>query len=406
MNSKPSERRRFLKKGVVLAGAAMGAIQLGKGQTPGEETQEARVRDRRYYGERSRFEAMLRNPTHAPIGDFAGIITPSSLHFVNNHGYNPPDIDPRQHRLLIHGMVDRPLIFTVEELKRLPSVSRVHFMECAGNTAEGRTEETIQQTHGFMSCSEWTGVPLSLLLKEAGVQQGAAWIVAEGADAPKHSKSIPLDKAMEDVLVVYAQNGEAVRPEQGYPLRLLVPGFEGISNVKWLRRIKVADEPSMARMESTMYIVHWPRLQGKVRWFNFEMGPKSVITRPAGGQKMPGRGFFEISGLAWSGGGSIRTVEVSTDGGRSWKEAEIQQPVHRIAHTRFRFPWTWNGEEVVLKSRCEDDRGLVQPSLDDISRMWGVQNDFWRTTKTRVNHFNPIWAWKVAPDGSVQNATL
>jgi len=403
MKANKRGRRQFLR-----GGAALAALAIGKTQSLSAQIAEPQdfLEGPRTYGERSRFETSLRNPTHTPVGDSVGIITPSALHFVNNHSYNPPDIDPQQHRLMIHGMVERPLVFTMEELKRLPSVSRVHFIECAGNSAEGRNHNTIQETHGFMSCSEWTGVLLSVLLREAGVQEGASWVLAEGADTPKHSKSILLEKAMEDVLVAYGQNGEAIRPDQGYPLRLVTPGWEGISNVKWLRRLKVVDEAHMARMESTMYIVHWPRLNGRVRWYNFEMGPKSVITRPSGGQQMAGRGYTEITGLAWSGRGAIRRVEVSTNGGRSWSDAQIQQPVHRIAHTRFVFPWTWNGEEALIQSRCTDDAGMAQPTLDDIGRMWGVDRGFWRTTRTRVNHFNPIWPWKINPDGSVHNGLL
>ena len=406
MNAKEPGRRRFLKQGAALAGLALGGVGTAGAQTPEPQTPGGAPADRRFYGLRSRFEKSLRSPTHTPFQDSVGIITPSSLHFVNNHGYNPPDIDPQQHRLLIHGLVDRPLIFTVEELKRLPSVSRIHFVECAGNTAEGRDADSIQESHGFMSCSEWSGVSLSLLLAEAGVQKGASWIVAEGADAPNHSKSIPLDKATEDVFVAYGQNGEAVRPENGYPLRLIVPGWEGINHVKWLRRIKVVDEPYMARTESTLYVTLWPKLGGKGRWFNFEMGPKSVITRPSAPLKLPGPGAYEISGLAWSGGGVIRRVEVSTDGGRTWKDALLEEPLHRIAHSRFRLPWTWNGEETVLMSRSTDERGQVQPTLADINKMWGVEPQFFKTTKTRVNHWNAIHPWRVARDGSVHNAVF
>ena len=417
MNSKEPGRRRFLREGAALAGLAMGAIGSASSQTAGSETppeaQKPVVKDPRVYGERSHFETAGRTlvaPPFAsltPLQDTIGIITPSALHYVVMRFRNePPDIDPRQHRLLIHGLVDRPLIFTLEELKRLPSVSRIHFVECAGNTSpvEHRGAETAQQTHGWTSCSEWTGVPLSLLLKEAGLKKGASWIVAESADAGKHTKSIPLEKAMYDALVVYGQNGEPVRPEQGYPLRLLVPGWEGVSNVKWLRRIKVVDQPYMDRVETTGYVVLRPNMNGTGLWFHFELGPKSVITFPSGGQRLPGPGFYEISGLAWSGGGAIRGVEVSTDGGRSWKSARLQEPVHRIAHTRFRMDWNWQGEEVVLLSRCTDDQGQVQPALADINKMWGVNTDYWTTTKTRVNHFNAIQSWKVTRDGSVHNA--
>jgi sulfane dehydrogenase subunit SoxC len=347
-----------------------------------------------------------------PTQDSVGIITPASLHFVIAHGYEPPDIDPNEHRLLIHGMVDHPLIFTLDELKRLPSVTRIHFLECnadsapAGPTGAFRTapNATAQDTHGFTSCSVWTGVPLSILLKQAGVQAGATWIVGEGSEKGKHTKSIPIEKAMDDVLVAYGQNGEALRPQQGYPMRLLVPGWEGINNVKWLRRIKVVNEPYMGMWESTKYPSL--RMDGLSRWFQFEMGPRSVITRPSGGQKLSGPGFYEISGLAWSGGGVIRKVEVCIDGGNTWKEAEIQGPVNPKAHTRFGFAWNWNGEETVLQSRCTDERGETQPTPVELAKFWRVEPEFFRTTGTIPGHFNAIQPWKINRDGSVQNALV
>ena len=423
MDTKPLGRRRFLKDGALLAGMAMGAMRAPAAQSPAGESPQSRPADARAYGERSRFETAARlgdPPLYryvqariTPIQDSIGILTPSSLHFMNNHGYEPPDINPREHRLMIHGLVERPLIFTLEELKRLPAVSRVHFIECAGNTSpsllrqfrhndEEPQERSIQQTYGMTACSEWTGVLLSVLLKEAGLQKNALWILAEGAETGKHSKSIPIEKAMDDVLVAYGQNGEAVRPEQGYPLRLLVPGWEGISNVKWLRRIKIVDQPYMAKWETIAYSSLRP--DGKARWFNFEMGVKSVITYPSNLHRLPAPGFYQISGLAWSGGGSIRRVEVSTDGGKTWKDAQIQQPVHRIAHTRFRMDWKWNGEETVLQSRSTDDRGQMQPTMAEISKIWGVDADYFLTTTNVVNHFNAIQPWKVNRDGSVHNA--
>lgn len=256
-----------------------------------------------------------------------------------------------------------------------------------------------------MSCSEWSGVPLSLLLREAGVQKGATWLVAEGSDRIKHTKSIPLNKAMEDVLVAYGQNGEPLRPEQGYPLRLVVPGWQGISNVKWLRRIKVVDEPYMAMMESTRYPSVRP--DGKSRWFESEMGPKSVITRPSGGQKLPRPGFYEITGLAWSGGGAIRRVEVSIDEGRSWKDARLQGPVASKAHTRFGLDWNWDGSEVVLQSRCTDEKGVMQPTIAEVAKIWGVKMDYFQMTSTiDIGNFNAIQPWKITRDGSVHNALL
>jgi sulfane dehydrogenase subunit SoxC len=428
MTNQQSDRRRFLKESAALAGLALGASRLASGQPPGTEAAEAGAKDLHAYGERSRFENSVRlgsngyfrpkkpeavaygyGGTLTPLQDSVGILTPASLHYFVNHNYEPPDIDPREHRLLIHGMVDRPLMFTMEDLKRLPSVTRIHFLECRANSnpqskLRRAPTATAQLTHGQTSCSEWTGVLLSLLLGEAGVQKGASWLLAEGADTDKMTRSIPLEKAMDDVLVAYGQNGEAVRPDQGYPLRMVVPGWEGNSNVKWLRRIKVVDKPYMARTETVQY----PDLKpdGKGHWFNFEMGPKSLITRPSGGHRLPGRGFYEISGLAWSGGGAIGRVEVSTDGGKSWKDAQIQEPVHRKAHTRFRFGWNWNGEETVIQSRATDDNGDVQPTAAEIARIWGLPSDYFQSVTGFYifGHFNAMQLWKVNRDGSVENA--
>jgi len=425
MNPKQTDRRRFLKNGAALAGLAVGAsaTALPASAEPALE----KVDELHLYGERSHFVSTVRNGSinnperrlkdeavafglRTPLQDSVGMITPSSLHFTISHGFEPPDIDPKEHHLLIHGMVDRPLIFSVDELKRLPFVTRFHFVECHGNSstrgpggdARIAVDATPQETHGFTSCSQWTGVPLSLLLKEAGVQKSATWIIAEGADEPKHSKSIPLGKALDDALVAYGQNGEPVRPEQGFPLRLVVPGWQGINNVKWLRRIALVDEPYMAMMETSRYPSM--RLDGKSRWFEFELGPKSVITRPAGGYKMPGPGFHEITGLAWSGAGAVKRVEVSTDGGHTWKDAQLHDPIARKAHTRFSSPWNWDGKEAILQSRCTDDQGTVQPTIVEVAKLWNADLDFFKKTQQVVGDFNAIQPWKVNADGSVLNA--
>jgi sulfane dehydrogenase subunit SoxC len=356
----------------------------------------------RPYGERSRFEQSVRvtqakpserGGSFTPLDESLGIITPSALHFVVQRG-GRPDIDPTKHRLLISGMVDRPVILTVDEIKRLPSVSRILFLECSGNSRLGRppTPKHVHGTHGLTACSEWTGVPLSLLLREAGVQQGATWIVVEGADATGNERSLPLAKAMDDVLVAYGQNGEALRPDNGYPLRLVVPGWEGNVNVKWLRRITVVDRPYMTRMESTAHASLMP--DGTARQFNFVMEAKSVITFPSGGQQLGQPGLYEIRGLAWSGRGVVRLVEVSTDNGTTWQDATLQGPVLPLAHTRFRLDWRWNGGEAVLQSRCTDGTGYVQPTLAELVRVRG---------RNFVYANNAIQSWKVAADGSVHN---
>ena len=401
-------RRRFLRNSPALAGIALGP----RGFTPTLE-QDAATREMnpagfRPYGERSEFERSLRTMLPGPAGltplqDFHGIITPSALHYVFNH-YGVPHIDPQQHRVLIHGMVERELLYTMDDLRRLPSVSRVHFIECGTNSSGALKGAQTVIAHGLTSCAEWTGVLLSVLLKAAGVRRGASWVVVEGADAGKHSKSLPLAKAMDDILLAYGQNGEALRPENGYPLRLVVPGFEGVGNVKWVRRIKVTNQPYMQKAESAGYAN--VRLTGKVRWFQFELGPKSVITRPSGGQKLPGTGFYEVSGLAWSGGGAVSKVEISTENGTSWKNAILQEPVHRYAHTRFRFNWDWDGRETVLLSRCTDEAGQVQPTLRQMSHAYGVGLDYWKTTTNLFNHINFIQPWKIGRDGSVSNALL
>ena len=410
MTKKETSRRRFLKHGVGLAGLAMGGIESARGQTTVAESDPTQPKDLRAYGERSRFEKSARSykngepNTYAPLQDYDGIITPSSLHYVSTRGITPMDIDPQQHRLLVHGIVERPLVFTMEELKRFPAVSRIHFIECVANTAptRGRANfEKVQERFGKTSCSEWTGVLLSTVLQECGVKKGAGWLLAESADKVRHSMSITLEKALDDALLAYGQNGEAIRPDQGYPLRLLVPGWEGVRNVKWLSRLQVGDTPFLTHIEIGTNASL--RKDGKARWFNLEMGPKSVITRPSGGQQLSGKGFYEITGLAWSGGGAIKRVEVSTDGGRTWKDADLPGPVLRISHTRFRFPWNWNGDEAVLQSRCTDERGVVQPSLLELAKIWGVEPGYFRKTTNSVIHFNPIQPWKVTREGSVQN---
>lgn len=387
------------------------AAQSQESQTP---------QDYKSYGERSVFETWGRMldgkrsfPAKriTPIQDTVGIITPSALHFVSNHSV-PPNTDPKEYRLLIHGLVDRPLIYTLQELKRLPSVSRIYFLECNANSkppmAVGKANfDTAQEVHGRTSCSEWTGVPLALLLKEAGLQSRASWLVSDGDDSMHYSYDLPLAKAMDDVLIAYGQNGEAVRPEQGYPVRLLVPGFEAPYSVKWLRQIKVVDEPYTPKPQAVEHAYMRPDLKGKALWMYFQMPPKSLILRPSGGQQLSGPGYYEISGLAWSGGGAIRTVEVSVDGGRTWKEARLQEPVHRMAHTRFHFDWTWNGQETVLMSRCTDDQGVVQPTLDQLDKSWGIESkDFWHSASPDHGpyHFNAIQPWRVAQDGSVHYA--
>ena len=420
MNPKRATRRRFLTEGAALAGLAVGA-RSASGQTLGSAGPDTPATDPMAYGEPSRFVTAVRTPmtmighmdlhgdpngldAWTPLGALTGSITPSALHYVSSHGNGPPDIDPREHRLLINGMVERPLVFTMDELMRLPAVSRIHYIECVAN-APYPNGKTLEEMHGMIGCSEWTGVPLSLLLDEVGVRGGANWLVAEGAEATKISTSLPMGKAMDDVLVAYGQNGEPVRPHQGYPLRLVVPGFQGKYHVKWLRRIQVVDRPYMTYWERHHYMKNRRRagaattplghVNGPDGDYFLEQGPKSVITAPSGEQRLPGRGYYTIRGLAWSGSGAVGRVEVSTDGGRSWSDADIEAPARRIALTCFTFPWTWNGGEAVLQSRCTDDKGQVQPTAAAHTRFWGTSG---------APHNNSIQPWRVTNDGTVLNA--
>jgi len=360
------------------------------------------------YGTPSHFESKVvrisANPPNAPgvgasrtpLQDLDGMITPSGLHFERHHS-GIPDIDPDQHRLLIHGMVRRPLVFTLDNLSRHPRTSRIAFVECAGNSgalnAAQPVKADIQQIHGLLSCSDWTGVKLSTLLDEVGVDPAATWVIAEGADSSGMSRSFPIGKAMDDAMVCLYQNGERVRPSNGYPLRLLLPGFEGNMNVKWLRRLKLSREPQMAKDETSKYTV---LLQdGKAWQFVFPLEVKSVITHPSPGHLLKGAGFYEISGLAWSGKGRIRQVEVSADGGKSWTPAILNDPVLPKALTRFRAAWQWNGGPAQLQSRATDDTGMVQPSRAQFIAERGLQGYF---------HFNAVQTWAIDEKGEASNA--
>ena len=322
------------------------------------------------------------------------MITPSALHFERHHS-GVPAIDPATHELLVHGLVERPLKFSLAELKRLPAVSRIHFIECAGNTGRehvGRPYEDPQKSHGLLSCSEWTGVRLKTLLDEVGVKPEARWLVAEGMDAGRLNRSLPLDKALDDVLVAYGQNGEALRPEQGYPVRLVVPGWEGNVSIKWLGRIELTREPMMTRDETAYYTDLLPN--GKARWFTFVMEAKSIIIRPAGGQRLSAPGFHEISGLAWSGRGKISRVEVSTDGGNRWSDADLNEPILSKALTCFRLPWQWDGKPTSLLSRCTDETGYIQPTREALLAARGIH---------APDHYNGIKSWYVHADGMVSH---
>ena len=363
------------------------------------------------YGSRSQFETAVRwrfptatkesSWTMTPLDDSVGTVTPSGLHFERHHG-GIPTINPANHSLIIHGMVGKPKKYTMADIMRFPSVSRFHFIECSGNgltEVKKSTLKTVQGTHGLTSTSEWTGVALSTLLREVGVQDGAAWVLAEGADAAVMTRSVPLDKAWGDAMVAYAQNGEALRPEQGYPLRLFLPGFEGNTHIKWLRRLEISDKPFMTREETSKYtdVVKG----GKARQFSFTMEAKSVITFPSGEMKLPGPGYYEITGLAWSGRGRVAKVEVSTDGGKTWNLASLQGPIQPICHTRFRFPWVWDGNPAMIQSRCTDETGYSQPTNAQLNEARGLNG---HPKFGYIYHWNGIQTWGIAADGTVTNA--
>jgi sulfane dehydrogenase subunit SoxC len=334
---------------------------------------------------------VARTPLHA----LDGMITPNGLHFERSHD-GIPDIDSVAHRLLIHGLVRRPLIFDIESLSRYPMVSRIAFIECGGNGGalyqKAPVQLGVQGLHGLVSCAEWTGVPLSILLNEAGVEPTARWILAEGADAASMSRSVPLTKAMDDAIVALYQNGERIRPSNGYPMRLLLPGFEGNTNVKWLRRIKLTTGPSMTKDETSKYTISL--LNGQAQQFVFPIEAKSVITRPSPGVQLAAAGVYEITGVAWSGYGKIAKVDVSADGGKSWAAAMLQEPVLPMALTRFRIPWQWDGRPAVLQSRTVDGSGYIQPSRDQLITERGART---------IYHYNGITSWGVSANGELSH---
>ncbi len=406
-------RRIFLTRGVALIGAA-GLTGLSPTsvaatdppnippwmQSPGAGMSE--------YGAPAKYEDQVKRvgiasqpgttgsgASRTPLERLNGTITPSGLHFERHHG-GVPDIDPSAHRLLVHGLVKRPLVFTINALMRYPMMSRIQFIECSGNSrpmlSPAPPGGSCGAIHGLVSCSEWTGVPLAVLLEEAGADRGAQWLLAEGADAAAMSRSVPMAKAMDDAMLALYQNGERLRPENGYPVRLFLPGYEGNMSVKWLRRIQVTARPTMTKDETSKYTDLLA--SGKSLMFTYPMEVKSVITAPSPGLALQGPGLYEISGLAWSGAGTIVKVEVSADGGRTWGEAALAEPVLAKALTRFRMAWRWNGGPAVLKSRASDETGAIQPTRDTLVADKGTQF---------LYHYNAIQAWSVSPNGEVKN---
>jgi sulfane dehydrogenase subunit SoxC len=416
-DSSATSRRRFLRGGAIIGGAALASSIAGSASATDSNSENLPPNVPEWmkapgdpmgsqpYGTPSPFEKnVIKNiakdlPQYlsasgrTPLQDLDGIITPNGL-FYERHHAGVPTIDPAQHRLMVHGLVERPLIFTVDDIRRFPSTSQIHFLECSGNPGYKKPYgKTASDLVGLLSCAEWTGVSMKLVLQEARLRPEAKWVVAEGADAAALTRSIPIGKCLEDAMIVYSQNGERLRPQQGYPLRLILPGFEGNMNVKWLRRLHVTAEPAYSREETSKYTDLMP--DGTAREFSFYMEAKSIILRPSGGQRLDTKGFLEITGIAWSGRGKISRVDVSVDDGRNWQEAQLQEPILTRALTRFRLPWHWNGQPTVIQSRATDETGYVQPTLAELVAVRG-ENFYY--------HNNAIWPWQISTDGEVSNA--
>ena len=415
-NSRTS-RRRFLAG---AAGLAAGGVSLGSARADNAKNLPPEVADwsrklgagvgAHPYGLPSPYEKDVIRRTvpwltatpessvsFTPLHQLDGIITPNGLCFERHHG-GVAEIDPADYRLMLHGLVERPLVFTLDDLKRLPRVNRIHFLECAANSGmewRGAQLNGCQFTHGMLHCVQYTGVPLRLLLERAGVKPNAKWLMVEGGDAAGMNRSIPIAKALDDCLVAYRMNGEMLRPEQGYPVRLVVPGWEGNIWVKWLRRIKVGDEPWYTREETSKYTDLLAN--GKARKFNFVMDAKSVVTSPSPQAPLAAKGLTVISGLAWSGRGKVARVDVSLDGGRNWHAARIDGPVFDKACVRFYFEFDWNGGELLLQSRAMDDTGYVQPSKADLRKIRGLN---------AVYRNNGIQTWLLRADGEVENVEV
>ena len=415
------DRRALLGRGIALAGAVGTGVGSSLNGASAEPLQNqpwnlgpgAPIPA---YGQPSKFEKnvvrTLSNPNLEPRGSAArtphhllnGTITPNGLHFVIARG-GETEIDPDKHRFVIHGLVKEPKVYTLDALHRYPMVSRISFVECGGNSAPLYSKEPIQASvqalHGLCSCAEWTGVMLSTLLEETGIDPRAKWFIAEGADLPTMNRSIPIAKALDDAMIALYQNGERINPANGYPMRLLLPGYEGNMNVKWLRRIKLVEEPVMAINETKQYTILRP--DGKAWQFYFPQEVKSFITHPSPGLNVKGPGFYEISGISFSGNGRIAKVEVSADGGKSWAKAALQAPVLSKAFTRFRMPWNWDGRPVVLQSRATDEAGNVQPTRAAFIAERGPPRGTPNVAAFTMEHFNAIASWGINDKGEVSH---
>ncbi len=421
--SDSSGRRDFLARAFAAA-AAVGTSAVAYAQTkqaegeaeilnlPAHTTGLGQGVAAKPYGQPSQFEANVQrrqspgltqttqaSVSFAPLQSLFGIVTPSGLHFERHHqGWW--DIDPSKHRFMVNGMVKSAKVFTMDEIMRLPSVSRFHFIECGANTAVewgNVAVPTVQYTHGMLSCSEFTGVPLITLLEIAGADlKNGKFVLAEGGDGSSMTRTIPMSLITSgEVLVAYGQNGEMLRPENGYPLRLVVPGVQGVSWVKYLRRVEVGDKPYAAKDEAVHYMDLMP--DGQHRQYTNIQECKSVVTTPSGGQVLLDQGFYNITGLAWSGRGKIQKVDVSVDGGRNWRQARLETPVLSKALTRFNIDWVWDGKPAIIQSRATDDSGFVQPTYKHLRAARGTRS---------IYHNNAIQSWLVQENGEVKNVQV
>ena len=407
----PLSRRRFLASttaGVASALVTTQAVAETLADVPPREV----GADLSGHGERSKFVHLAMLPeagpgnrnvdpgdainSKAPLGKLVGTITPTDLHYERSHSGNP-DLDPAKHRLLVHGMTRKQLVFTVDDLMRMPSITRTVFIECTGNGWENWKKAdpnlTVQNMYGLVSTNEWTGVPLRFLMDLVGKDRRSTWMLAEGADAAGVDRSIPLtEEIMDEVFIAYGQNGEPLRPAHGFPIRLITPGLEGNLNIKWLRRLKFGDQPWMTRWETDRYTQLLAN--GKAMQFQLRMETNSVITSPSGMMEIR-PGYQRITGLAWSGHGKISKVEISTDEGRTWKQAHLNHPVLPKAQTRFQMDWVWDGKPTKIISRSTDEKGNVQPDRKSFIAKMGTN---------ALNHYHAQQTWSIDGDGRVRNA--
>ena len=414
-------RRRFLSAaGLAGAGAAIVSMPALAGESAKPDPMITEVQDwerylgdgvdKRPYGAPSKFEKnvirrdvswLTASPESSvnftPLHELDGIITPSGLCFERHHG-GVADINPADHRLMINGLVERPLVFTMDDIKRMPRVNRIHFLECAANSGmewRGAQLNGCQFTHGMVHNVMYTGVPLKVILEEAGLKPNVKWLMLEGADSAGMNRSLPIEKALDDVLIAFAMNGEALRPEQGYPLRAVIPGWEGNLWVKWLRRIEAGDKPWATREETSKYTDLLA--DGRARKHTFIMDAKSVVTNPSPQAPLKFKGRNVLSGFAWSGRGTVKRVDVTIDGGRNWQTARIDGPVLDKSLVRFYVDFDWDGREMMIQSRAMDSTGYVQPTKAELRKVRGVNS---------IYHNNGIQTWLVHKSGETENVEI